>query len=330
MADMLIISAVIDFVSQYTALTDCGESVALWAAAVSGFISCPARSSAIPSLFGSYLKDDKVSTKSCRWRRHPAPAHRVVPEFYLKKWRMITDLVPDKFHSHIGGIGATKQYFSRLNLKPWDRIIDIGCGYGGVLITAAQSYGCDGVGLDLVPERISVAQDAATLAGVGGKVTFLNEDFIDWEPPYPIPFDAAAVFDVMIHVEDKEKFIAKLSSILKRQGRAFVADYFASSRVAPGGGHIFDEPALYPPLEIAQFEELLNKSGLYIMSEDDLSPVALEETVRLIDVIENLRDELSSRYTGRCVSETMPLLEDWKHVLAAGCISYRALLLGKA
>lgn len=53
-----------------------------------------------------------------------------------------------------------------------DVVYDLGCGDGRILIEAARRFGARGVGIDIDPALIDRARAAATLAGVGDRVTF--------------------------------------------------------------------------------------------------------------------------------------------------------------
>ncbi len=53
-----------------------------------------------------------------------------------------------------------------------DRLYDLGCGDGRLLIQAAVQYGTQGVGIDIDPDQIAQAQQHADRAGVGDRLTF--------------------------------------------------------------------------------------------------------------------------------------------------------------
>lgn len=63
-------------------------------------------------------------------------------------------------------------------VKPGDKLYDLGCGDGRIVITAASSYGARGVGIDLNPERITEAKANAKEAGVEEKVRFIQQDLL--------------------------------------------------------------------------------------------------------------------------------------------------------
>lgn len=63
-------------------------------------------------------------------------------------------------------------------VKPGDKLYDLGCGDGRIVITAAKSHGARGVGIDLNPERITEAKANAKEAGVEDKVNFVVQDLL--------------------------------------------------------------------------------------------------------------------------------------------------------
>jgi precorrin-6B methylase 2 len=58
-----------------------------------------------------------------------------------------------------------------------DRVWDLGCGDGRILIAAARKHGCRGVGVDIEPERIREARAAAKQAKVDRLLRFVEGDF---------------------------------------------------------------------------------------------------------------------------------------------------------
>jgi tRNA G37 N-methylase Trm5 len=60
-----------------------------------------------------------------------------------------------------------------------DVVYDLGSGDGRIPITAAQTFGATGVGIELNPDLIKEANENAARAGVADKVTFLNQDLFE-------------------------------------------------------------------------------------------------------------------------------------------------------
>jgi len=60
-----------------------------------------------------------------------------------------------------------------------DVLYDLGCGDGRIVITAALTKGCRGVGIDIDPQRIKESRQNAIDAGVEDKVEFLLQDLFE-------------------------------------------------------------------------------------------------------------------------------------------------------
>lgn len=61
-------------------------------------------------------------------------------------------------------------------VRPNERVVDLGSGDGRILITAARSLGARGLGVDIDPARIRESNANAAAAGVAHRVTFRRED----------------------------------------------------------------------------------------------------------------------------------------------------------
>ncbi|KAM3100736.1 SAM-dependent methyltransferase [Phormidesmis sp. 146-12] len=60
-----------------------------------------------------------------------------------------------------------------------DILYDLGSGDGRILITAAQRFGTQGVGIDIDPKRVRQGFENAQRSGVGDRVTFLQQDLFE-------------------------------------------------------------------------------------------------------------------------------------------------------
>ena len=57
----------------------------------------------------------------------------------------------------------------KLRLKPGDRLLDIGCGWGGLIIHAAERYGVDATGITLSENQAAYARERIESAGLGDR-----------------------------------------------------------------------------------------------------------------------------------------------------------------
>ena len=68
---------------------------------------------------------------------------------------------------------------SLAGVKKGDILYDLGCGDGRIVVTAAQKFGVQGVGIDINPERIKEANENAHQAGVADRVRFIEQNLFD-------------------------------------------------------------------------------------------------------------------------------------------------------
>src|SRR5690348_7656044 len=62
------------------------------------------------------------------------------------------------------------------NVTKNDFVVDLGCGDGRIVVTAARKYGARGLGVDIDPVRIAEANANAKAAGVTNLVEFKLQD----------------------------------------------------------------------------------------------------------------------------------------------------------
>jgi len=73
---------------------------------------------------------------------------------------------------------AKKHHIARkLRIEPGMRVLDIGCGWGGLGITLAQDYGARVVGVTLSEEQHKIAVERAEKAGLSDRVNFRLTDY---------------------------------------------------------------------------------------------------------------------------------------------------------
>ncbi|AWI52608.1 cyclopropane-fatty-acyl-phospholipid synthase [Aquabacterium olei] len=67
----------------------------------------------------------------------------------------------------------------KLRLQPGDRFLDIGCGWGALLIHAAREYGVRAHGITLSHRQLELARQRIAEAGLQGRVTVERMDYRD-------------------------------------------------------------------------------------------------------------------------------------------------------
>jgi len=109
-----------------------------------------------------------------------------------------------------------------------DFVMDLGCGDGRMLVTAASKYGARGFGVDINPVRIEEANANAKKAGVADKVQFEIKDL------FKTPIEQASVLTMYL-----------LPSVMLTLRPRILADMKAGSRIVSHDFHFDDwEPDL--------------------------------------------------------------------------------------
>jgi cyclopropane-fatty-acyl-phospholipid synthase len=99
-------------------------------------------------------------------------------------------------------------------LRPGQRILDVGCGWGGPLTYLCKRYGVRGVGLTLSPTQQQAANERIARHGVDAKVVVRHwREYTDGEP-----FDAVFTDEVIVHFNDLEGFFGRANGLLRAGG----------------------------------------------------------------------------------------------------------------
>ena len=121
-----------------------------------------------------------------------------------------------------------------LQLGPKDRVIEIGTGWGGFAIHAADKYGCHVTTTTISREQYALATRRVREAGLSDRITILQQDYRD----------LTGRFDKLVSIEMIEAvghehyatFFAKCAALLEPHGRAAIQaitiqdQYYESAR----------------------------------------------------------------------------------------------------
>jgi len=105
---------------------------------------------------------------------------------------------------------------AKLYLKPGQKVLDIGCGWGGMALYLHEKFGVEVLGVTLSEEQIKIAQERAEKAGVADKVKFQLIDYRKIEGK----FDRIVSVGMYEHVGPAHyrTFAAKCRSLLTDDG----------------------------------------------------------------------------------------------------------------
>jgi sphingolipid C9-methyltransferase len=98
---------------------------------------------------------------------------------------IVTDLTREESLEELQD-NKLKVVCEKLDLKPTDRLLDIGCGWGTLCAFAAKNYGCKATGVTLGKNQTAFGNDRIAKNGVSDKAKILCMDYreIPMEPGY--------------------------------------------------------------------------------------------------------------------------------------------------
>lgn len=114
---------------------------------------------------------------------------------------------------------AKKQHLAaKLNLQSGQRVLDIGCGWGGLALFLAQTYDVEVLGITLSHEQLDVARRRAAQAGLADRAKFELVDFRD----VPGQFDRIVSVGMFEHVgvPHYAGFFERVRDLLSSSGTA--------------------------------------------------------------------------------------------------------------
>lgn len=106
----------------------------------------------------------------------------------------------------------------KLALESGMRLLDVGCGWGSMIIHAAERHGVDAVGVTISSQQVSLATQRLVATGLSSKVEVRLEDYRDVTDG---PYDAICSIGMFEHVGEARlgEYFARLFELLAPGGR---------------------------------------------------------------------------------------------------------------
>jgi cyclopropane-fatty-acyl-phospholipid synthase len=223
----------------------------------------------------------------------------------------------------------------KLRLQPGERLLDIGCGWGGLAQYAAEKFGAQVVGITLSEKQAAYANAMLNRAGLADRVTVRLQDYRAVQDG---PFDKIVSIGMFEHVGRSQMpgYFAQAYRLLKPGG------LFLNHGIAYWPGVQKGQPKLNGPSEwIAQW--LLGTSSFsqsYIFPDGELEAVSevnllAEQGGFEVRDVENLREHYARtlrhwvKRLERQRSEAIRLADEvtyrtWRFYMAAAAYGFEA------
>jgi cyclopropane-fatty-acyl-phospholipid synthase len=185
----------------------------------------------------------------------------------------------------------------KLGLEPGMRLLDVGCGWGGMVRHAARNYGVETVGITVSAEQARWARARVDVEGLNDRVEIRLQDYRDVRDG---PYDAISSIGMFEHV-----------------GRARLRQYFRGlyDLLSPGG-RLLNHAISRPPNE----GERINPRGFmgrYVFPDGELIEVGSVVTeLQAVGFEARHVEDLREHYALTLRAWVANLEADWDHAVA--------------
>jgi cyclopropane-fatty-acyl-phospholipid synthase len=213
----------------------------------------------------------------------------------------------------------------KLMLRPGERFLDIGAGWGGLLLWAAEHYGVTARGITLSRNQQAYAQRLIEEKGLGGRVTMELRDYRDL--PQGETYDKIASVGMFEHVGEANMhaYFSTVHRLLAPGGlvmnHGITAGGIHAGQLGAGMGE-FIEKYIFPGGELLHVSQVLRDMavcGLEMVDTESLRPHYARTLWAWSDALESRLDEAQRilRTTGNA-TDAEKVLRAYRLYLA-GC-----------
>ena len=207
---------------------------------------------------------------------------------------------------------------AKLDLKPGMKVLDIGCGWGGMAIYLAQNYDVEVVGVTLSDEQLALGKERVKTLGLEDKVDLRLQDYRH----VPETFDRIVSVGMFEHVGVAHylEYFSKIKELLTDEGAALVHSIGRKGGPGTTGAWIrkYIFPGGYSPALSETFAEI-EKAGLWV-TDCEILRLHYAETLKVWDErFQANRDKVADMFDER-------FCRMWEFYLVISELSFR---LGK-
>ena len=180
----------------------------------------------------------------------------------------------------------------KLDLQPGQRLLDVGCGWGALVIHAVREYGVEAVGITLSTDQAAEATDRVKAAGLDDRIEIRTQDYRNVEGP----FDAIASVGMVEHVgrEKLGTYFGKLELLLAPGGVVLNHGIVDGGRTHRRRRRSFIQTYVFPDGDIRPLDEVVAAARQAGLEVRDVHALRLSYALTLrhwVDRLERNADE---------------------------------------
>ncbi|SHK24433.1 SAM-dependent methyltransferase [Hespellia stercorisuis] len=178
----------------------------------------------------------------------------------------------------------------KLCLKEGMSLLDIGCGWGYLLIEAAKKYKVHGMGITLSKEQYKEFQKRIEEEGLQEYLTVVLMDYRDL-PKYGRQFDRIVSIGMLEHVgRDNYRLYMECANQVLKPGGVFLLHFISALQEHPGDPWI--KKYIFPGGVVPSLREMMSYMGDYNFHTLDVENLRLHYNRTLLKWLENFEENL--------------------------------------
>ena len=170
-------------------------------------------------------------------------------------------------------VAKLEQICRKLDLEQTDRFLDVGCGWGALVIHAAQHYGAHAVGCTLSAKQVEFARDAVRARGLQERVAVDDLDYRNLSGR----FDKIASVGMYEHVGRRRlgMYFQTLAGLLEPDGLLLNHGIARPAQIEDDGSTRFMRQHVFPGGELPYLEDVVRaaeQAGFEVLDIENLRP----------------------------------------------------------
>jgi cyclopropane-fatty-acyl-phospholipid synthase len=212
----------------------------------------------------------------------------------------------------------------KLNLEQGQRLLDVGCGWGSMILYAARNHGVHATGITLSAEQRDFINARIDEQGLTGLVEVRLQHYREFDDA-PATFDAVSSIEMGEHVGEQHYpgYVGVMQRALKPRGHLLLQQMSRSAEAAPGGGP-FIESYIAPDMHMRplwQTVRYLQDGGFEIRDVEAMR----EQYVR---TVEHWLETFEDRYDQFVALVGEEVARVWRLYLVGGGLAFEQGRMG--
>ncbi|KDP23923.1 hypothetical protein JCGZ_27083 [Jatropha curcas] len=261
---------------------------------------------------GAYVRNKKNQNQICwMWQKVRSEDDKGFQQFldtvqYKSSGILRYELVFGRGFVSTGGIETTKEFVAKLDLKPGQKVLDVGCGIGGGDFYMAETFDVEVVGIDLSVNMISFALERAI--GLKCAVEFEVADCT--KKTYPDnTFDVIYSRDTILHIQDKPALFRSFYKWLKPGGKILITDYCKSAGTPSEEFAEYIKQRGYDLHCVKAYGQMLRDAGFDDVIAEDRTDQFNQVLQQELDATEKIKDEFITDFSEKDYND---IIDGWK------------------